>query len=92
LRDSVAAVSREFGLVDPDTFLALENLWRELVGDNLARHSSVRSLQRGECVVTVDGPQWATPIRYLERDLLDRSETRFGAGVVTSLRVVVEAP
>ena len=40
--------------------------------------------------VAVDSGAWATQIRYLERELLDRIAELVGVGVVREVRVVVE--
>jgi predicted nucleic acid-binding Zn ribbon protein len=92
LRDSLAAVARTLKIPTTDAFTALTNAWPEVVGEALVDHAALRSVRDGVCTIAVDGPGWATQLRYAERQLVERAERRCGPGVVTSIRVVVEGP
>ena len=50
------------------------------------------SLDDGRLVVEVDEPGWATQLRYLEADLLERLAAVAGAGAVRSIEVRVTPP
>jgi predicted nucleic acid-binding Zn ribbon protein len=92
LGDSVAAVGRELGMPAPDAFATLSGAWAEIVGDALVSHTEVRSIRAGVCTIAVDGPGWATQLRYAERQVVERAQRCCGPGVVTSIRVVVAGP
>ena len=74
LGDSVAAVGRELGIPAPDAFATITDAWPEIVGDALVAHSQVRSIRDGVCTIAVDGPGWATQLRYAERQVVEREE------------------
>ena len=92
LRDALAAVGRELGLAPPDVIATLGARWRDIVGPAIAEHAQVRSVRDGECTIVVDGPVWATQLRYGSSDLVARVNECCGEGSVTSLRVVVSGP
>ena len=92
LRDAITQVGRELGLASPDVLTTLETQWADVVGAAIAEHARVRSLRDGECTIAVDGPAWATQLRYASADLIARVNERCGAGSVTSLKVVVSGP
>jgi predicted nucleic acid-binding Zn ribbon protein len=92
LRDAVDAVGRQLGMPAADAFAQLSAAWPEVVGAHLAPHVSVRSVRDGVCTVEVDGAGWATQLRYAEQQLVERAAGCCGPGVVTSIRVVVNAP
>ena len=92
LGDAMAAVGRELGIPAPDAFSAIANAWPEIIGDTLAGHAEVRSIRDGVCTIAVDGPGWATHLRYAEQQLVERAERCCGPGVVTSICVVVPGP
>ena len=46
----------------------------------------------GVCTVAVDGPAWATQLRYLEQGVVERVTQQLGPGIVTSVQVVVSPP
>ena len=89
LRDAVAAVGRELGMPPPDALFAITNAWPAIVGERVAAHATVRSVRDGVCTIEVDEPGWATQVRYAERQVVERARSCCGAGVVTSIRVVV---
>jgi predicted nucleic acid-binding Zn ribbon protein len=92
LRDSLAGVGRELGLPDPGRLTALLDAWPDVIGRVLAPHAQVRSLRDGVLLVAVDAPAFATEVRYRESHVCEAARTLVGAGVVRSLRVVVQAP
>jgi predicted nucleic acid-binding Zn ribbon protein len=92
LRDAIAAVGRELGLPPADVVTTLVEQWEDIVGPAIAAHAEVRSVRDGECTIAVDGPAWATQLRYGSAALLERVNERCGDGAVTSVRVVVSGP
>jgi len=92
LGEAVAAVGRELGIPAPDALAAISSAWPEIVGDALVAHAQVRSIRDGVCTIAVDGPGWATQLRYAERQVVERAQRCCGDAVVTSIRVVVSGP
>jgi predicted nucleic acid-binding Zn ribbon protein len=92
LGDAIAAVNRELGLPEPDALHALAESWRDIVGPAIALHAEVRSVRDGVCTIAVDGPGWATQLRYLESQVVEAAAQHCGAGVVSAIRVVVAGP
>jgi len=89
--DALAEISAELGLADPTTLRAITSRWSEIVGGAIAQHARVRSLRGTTLTVAVESGAWATELRYLEPDVLAQIESIVGAGVVTQMRVVVDA-
>jgi predicted nucleic acid-binding Zn ribbon protein len=75
----------------PGALDAITRAWSTIVGDAVAAHAAVRSVRDGVCTISVDEAGWATQVRYAERQIVERAQTCCGAGVVTSIRVVVAA-
>ena len=64
------------------------NRWADAVGDAVAAHAQPVKIERGRLVVDVDEPGWATQLRYLEHDILERLRA-VGVDDVTNLDVRV---
>ena len=92
LKQAIEAVGRELGMASPDVAATIVARWRDIVGAAVAEHAQVRSVRDGECTIVVDGPAWATQLRYSSSDLVARVNERCGEGSVTSIRVVVSGP
>ncbi len=92
LRDSLAEVSADLGLPEPDGLAALIEQWENLVGVDVAPHCRLTSLRDGVLRVTVDSAPRATQLRYLEGELVERSAAMLGPGFVRELRIRVGAP
>ena len=92
LREALAAVGRELGTPAPDAFATIVKAWPEIIGEAFVGHATVRSIRDGVCTIAVDGPGWATQLRYSERQIVERAQRCCGSDVVTSIRVVVTNP
>jgi predicted nucleic acid-binding Zn ribbon protein len=92
LRDVVNAVTRELGMPPADALARVADAWNAVAGSALAGHSRVRSVRDGEAVIEVDGPAWATQIRYLANDLVEGLDKVLGGRTITTLKVVVGGP
>ncbi len=90
--DALAAVGRDLGMPATGVVTALARRWPEVVGEEVAEHATPSSVRDGVLTVIVDGPIWATQLRYLEAVILERAAAVTGDGVVTSVRVRVAGP
>ena len=88
--DAAALVGDELGLAEPRSFTRLVDAWNDVVGDAVAQHSRPRGVRNGVLDIAVDAPAWATQLRYLEADLVDRASRLVGPGVVTAVRISVD--
>jgi hypothetical protein len=88
--DAAALVGDELGLAEPRSFARLVDSWSEVVGDAVAQHSRARGVRNGVLEIVVDAPAWATQLRYLEADLVERASRLVGPGVVSAVRVSVD--
>ena len=61
--------------------------WAELVGADVAEHSTPVSLRDGELTVAASSTAWATQLRTLQRQLLARIAAGLGPDVVRRLKV-----
>ncbi len=62
--------------------------WREIAGDQLARHAEPVRLAGGVLVVRASSSAWAEQVRYLSAGLAGRANEILGAGSVTQVTVV----
>jgi predicted nucleic acid-binding Zn ribbon protein len=63
--------------------------WAEAVGPQIAAHAQPVSLADGRLVIEVDQPGWATQLRFLESELLERIRPFVGGVTLTSIDVKV---
>jgi predicted nucleic acid-binding Zn ribbon protein len=61
--------------------------WAEIVGPDLAAHTTPGSLEDGELTVTADSTAWATQVRLLAANLVRRLNDDLGDGAVRRVRV-----
>jgi len=61
--------------------------WAEIVGSDLAAHTTPESLSDGELTVTADSTAWATQVRLLAGELVRRLSRELGDGTVRRVRV-----
>jgi predicted nucleic acid-binding Zn ribbon protein len=64
--------------------------WAQIVGTDLAAHTTPESLTDGELTVSADSTAWATQVRLLAAQLVRRLNAELGDGTVQ--RVAVRGP
>lgn len=64
--------------------------WAEIVGPELAEHTTPGTFDEGELVVAADSTAWATQVRLLAGNLVRRLNEELGDGTVR--RVKVQGP
>jgi len=92
MAEALGAVAGRLGLGRPDLIAVVFGRWEELVGEAMAVHVRPLRLVAGTLVVSADHPAWATQIRHLAPEILERVATEFGAdGAPVRLEVRVRA-
>ena len=61
--------------------------WAQIVGADLAAHTSPQSLTDGELTVSADSTAWATQVRLLAAPLVRRLNAELGDGTVVRVKV-----
>jgi predicted nucleic acid-binding Zn ribbon protein len=92
MTEALRAVGADLGIPDTDALATLTRRWTEVVGDAIAAHARLQSLRNGLLTVAVDGPEWATELRYLGAEVRARVTDIVGADLVRDVRVVVAPP
>ena len=62
--------------------------WAEIVGTDLAEHTTPEKLTDGELTVAADSTAWATQLRLLAGQLVKRLNAELGDGTVLRVRVI----
>jgi predicted nucleic acid-binding Zn ribbon protein len=89
LETSLDAVTRRLGLKDSRGLGRLFARWPQIVGTAMAGHVQPIRLDADALVVSVDHPAWATQVRRLGGELLDRVADETGAARPSRLEVRV---
>lgn len=89
LGEALGEVARGLGLPDPKAVDAVVRAWPTLVGHPISAHSRPRSLRDGVLTIVVDSAAWATQLRYLEAEVVQRVGPY---AAVSTLRLVVDRP
>jgi predicted nucleic acid-binding Zn ribbon protein len=84
LPDVLGRLSRESGRARH-----LQPLWREAVGEAIARSSTPVALVDGTLVVSVTSAEWARELEHQAPEIVRRLQQHLGKGVVTALRATV---
>ncbi|HLX87921.1 MAG TPA: DUF721 domain-containing protein [Acidimicrobiales bacterium] len=79
LSESLRAVSERLGGPRPDVLTAVFGRWEEVVGASMAAHVRPVRLHDDALVVAVDHPAWASQVRHLTPEILDRVRDACGS-------------
>lgn len=86
---SLDKVAKRFGTSSATALHGLFERWDELVGPGIAAHTKPVSLKNGQLLVEVDSNAWATQLRYMTTELVDRCCAELGAGAVRQIELRV---
>lgn len=89
LADSLDEVVKSLRGSDAGTVAGVFGRWEEVVGPQIAAHARPVALARGRLTIEVDDPGWATQLRFLERDLLERLRAAGATGDLAGIDVRV---
>ncbi|MDE9365382.1 DciA family protein [Luteipulveratus sp. YIM 133132] len=67
---------------------AVMGRWAEIVGPDVAQHTTPLRFQDGVLTVRAESTAWATQLTWMSSTVLGRMEEAVGAGVVEELKVV----
>lgn len=87
LRFVLEQLLKDFGTPDINVVTSIVEQWEEIVGSDLAAKISAVAISGSELIVRVDDPAWASQIKWLEKQLLDKITRLIGDEKVTSIRV-----
>lgn len=88
LGDVVAHLLRERDWVADVSVGGVVGRWREVVGDQVADHCEPETFEDKVLVVRADSTAWATQVRLLAPQLLERLAHEVGEGVVETVTVL----
>ena len=90
IADALARVQADLGLPETDALRTLTDAWETVVGDDVAAHARLEAVRDETISIVVDGTLWATQLRYLEADIVERANALVGSPVAQGIRVRVE--
>ena len=90
IADALARVQADLGLPETDALRTLTDAWETVVGIDVAAHARLEAVRDETISIVVDGTLWATQLRYLEADIVERANALVGSCVAQGIRVRVE--
>lgn len=90
--DSLGGVARSLGGPAPGVLSVVFSHWEDAVGPAVADHATPLSLRGPVLVVAVPDPAWATQLRFLEAEILERLAEAAGGAVAERIEVRVRPP
>jgi predicted nucleic acid-binding Zn ribbon protein len=89
LGPSLDRVAKRLGAPTAKALSGLFQLWDDMVGAGIAAHARPVSLRRGVLLVDVDTSAWATQLRYMTTELVQKCCDELGEGAVKKIEVRV---
>jgi predicted nucleic acid-binding Zn ribbon protein len=68
----LGVLSERIGVAGPDVLGVVFGRWEDLVGSTMASHVRPLRLREGTLVVSADHPAWATQVRHLASEILEK--------------------
>jgi predicted nucleic acid-binding Zn ribbon protein len=78
MAEALGSVAGRLGLGRTDLISIVFGRWEELVGPSVAAHVRPVRLVAGTLIVQADHPAWATQVRHLAPEILERVASELG--------------
>lgn len=91
LATALDAVLASLGAPSREAIVVVHERWAEVVGQEVADHARPLAIEAGVLRIGVDGPGWASHLRWSEADIVGRIAELVGPGEVTGVQVRVRA-
>ncbi len=88
----LARLAERLGAASPKALTTVFDEWATTVGDDIARHAQPVSLANGILTVGVDDARWATQLRWMTKQLVDRLNSALGEQQITRIDVRFQRP
>lgn len=89
MRASLDGLARQLGAPGAGALEVLFDGWPGVVGAAVAAHARPRALRRGVLVVAVDDAAWATELRSISGQIIERCREVAGPDVVDAIEIRV---
>jgi len=63
-------------------------LWKEVVGEAIARHATAVGVQEGVLVVRVQSAPWRNELFFMKSDIVDKVNRKVGHKVIKDIRFI----
>jgi predicted nucleic acid-binding Zn ribbon protein len=90
--DSLAGLAKRLGAPPPALLTTVFAKWEDLVGPAIAAHARPLSVTRRVLLIGADHPGWATQLRFLSAELLQRLEATAGPGQIERVDIRIVPP
>ena len=88
--DALARCRQSSVCPKPTRYARSTDAWETVVGVDVAAHARLVAVRDDTISIVVDGTLWATQLRYLEADIVERANALVGSRVAEQIRVRVE--
>lgn len=83
-----AMVSKQRGWSDKTAAGMVLGSWQSVVGDDIAGHADPVSLTDGVLTIVAESTAWATQLRLMQRQIIQKIAAAVGHGIVTSVKIL----
>lgn len=83
-------LATKLGVPSASIFRSVLARWPEVVGDDILEHAQPRSLVERVLSVAVDDPRWATQLKWLGPQLVNRLNDAVGEDAIDRIEVRLE--
>jgi predicted nucleic acid-binding Zn ribbon protein len=87
--EGIERVLRHLGAPSADVLTTIVTRWPEIVGEQIAGRAVPVTVHDGRLTIRVEDPAWASQLRWLEQEVVDRIGALVGRDVVNAIEVRV---
>ena len=88
LKIAIDSMLRKFGIENAIAQNNALNIWNEIVGEKVAKHTEPSSVEHGVIIVKVSSPAWRQELFFQKNEIIKKLNNTIGKNVIRDIRFI----
>ena len=88
LKIALDSMLRKFGIENAIAQNNALNIWNEIVGEKVAKHTEPNRVEHGVIIVKVSSPTWRQELFFQKNEIIKKINNTIGKNVIRDIRFI----
>jgi predicted nucleic acid-binding Zn ribbon protein len=88
LKIAIDSMLRKFGIENAIAQNNALNIWSEIVGEKVAKHTEPDRVEHGIMIIKVSSPTWRQELYFQKTEIIKKINNKIGRNVIRDIRFI----
>ena len=88
LKIAIDSMLRKFGIENAIAQNKALNIWSEIVGEKVAKHTEPNRVEHGIMIIKVSSPTWRQELYFQKTEIIKKINNKIGRNVIRDIRFI----